>query len=82
MKIHIIGHEDYLGTMELDCQQEQVQELIEITSQYDKNEEGIPQINLIGEPPKRYRVLEYAFAGYAQTEAIPMYRFNQVLYES
>lgn len=82
MKIHIIGHEDHLGTMELDYQQEQVQELIEITSRYDKSEEGLPQINLIGEPPRRYRVLEYAFAGYTQTEAIPMYRFSQVLHES
>ncbi|MDY0250815.1 MAG: hypothetical protein RBR45_12295 [Pseudomonas sp.] len=82
MKIHIIGHEDHLGTMELDYPQEQVQRLIIIRINRDRSSDGIPLLDLTGKPPKSYITLEYALADYKQGNGKPMYQFHQVLDES
>lgn len=82
MQIHITGHKDHLATLELDYPQEHVQDLIVLTSRFDKGEDGNPLLSLIGEPPKCYKVLEYVLAGYTQKEGMPMYRFNRVICES
>lgn len=78
MQIHIIGHSDHLATMELDYPQERVQSLILFRAGLDKGKDGNPLINLTGEPPKCYKVLEYALVGYTESAKMPMYRFNRV----